>query len=131
MESSTGYRSKRLRHGFSLVEVLVVIVVIGIISAISIATISSIVGNSEETTARRQAQLLAAMAGQALHAGDMTLTSAATKEEAVALLSAGVTGAGAFENVPFRLQLSAEEQQEVLPFLVLSDGLLVFNDVAP
>ena len=118
----------RRKRAFSLIEMLTVIAIIGIITGIAVVLISGIRGKSEEATAKRHAQIVAAMAGQALHAGDTQLLEAGSKEAALKLLSIGVTGEGTFEDVVFRLSLSEKEQADTLPYLELRNGLLV---VAP
>ncbi|MGI9240242.1 MAG: type IV pilin protein, partial [Verrucomicrobiales bacterium] len=116
----------RNQRGFSLVEMLVVIMVIGILAAIAIPLITNVLARSNEATIQRNAQSVAALASQAMHAGNTSLNDAATKEEALTLLVDGVTGADSFENVLFRLPLSPNEQTRVLPFLVHDgNGLLV------
>jgi len=123
--------SRGRQRGFSLVEVLVVIAVIAIVSAIAIPTMTRILENSKATTARRNAQLVAGVASQAMHAGNTSLMTAATKEDAVAMVAAGVTGENTFESIQFKLPMSAEDQQAALPYLVYDSGLLIFNDLIP
>ena len=130
MTSPVRARFSRSR-AFSLVEMLVVIAVIGIVSAIGIPLVHNALGRSDEAAAQRNAQIVAAMAGQALHAGNTTLIDAPTKKAAVELLASGVSGTGNFSNIQFRFVLSPGEQERVSRFLRRVDGLLVVNLTAP
>lgn len=103
---------------------LVVILVIGVIAAIAVPMISSILGETNEAAALRNAQMLATISGHAQQAGNQTLADAGTKEAAVELLSAGVFGSGSLADVGFRMPLSAEDQAQALPFLKFENGLL-------
>lgn len=120
-----GIRSDNSRkRGFSLVEVLVVIAVIAVIAAIAVPTITRLLDKSEDTTTRRNAQIVAATAGQAQHAGNETIAAAPSKEAAVALVAAGVSGTGSMSHLNFRLALSDKEQTKVLDHLNFQGGLL-------
>ncbi len=116
--------TKRSKCAFSLIEVLVTIAVIGVFSGIALTVINKVQGTSEEATAKRQAQLVASMAANAIHAGDTILTGAGDKETAIKHLAAGVYGSGGFSEVHFRLDLSEREQEQTLPYLEYVDGRL-------
>jgi prepilin-type N-terminal cleavage/methylation domain-containing protein len=118
---------QRKTHGFSLVEMLIVIAVIGIVVGVGVATISSITQRYVDVAAKRQAQFVAAIAAQAMHAGDTTLLNAGTKAEALVLLSAGVYGESDFAEVSFRVNLSIEQQELLMPYLAYNNGLLMIE----
>ena len=127
---NTNYRNRiRRQGGFSLVEMLVVIMVIGILAAIAVPLITNVLTHSKEATAQRNAQAVAALASQAMHAGNTTLNEAASKEAALTLLVNGVTGDGSFENVLFRLPLSEGEQTRLLPYLDYQEGSLIVDSL--
>ena len=108
---------------------LVVIMVIGILAAIAIPMIVNVLERSKEATAHRNAQAVAALASQAMHAGNKSLNEADSKEAALSLLASGVTGPGGFDNVLFRLPLSQNQQTRLLPYLEFTEGMLVVNTV--
>ena len=94
----------RARHGFSLVELLVVIAVIGIIAAIAIPNIANITGTAGTARDQRNAQNIASVSAAARAAG-YTFT-ATTGTAAVTALHTGVSPAtGPFTSSVFKLDI--------------------------
>ena len=113
--------------GFSLIEALVSIAVIAIIAGIAIPVISAIFSQSQDTAARRNAQMIAGVANSASAAGNTQIASAPDKETAVDLLVAGVNGEGQFANNIFIVNLNNKDREKTLSYLEFKDGLLAFD----
>ncbi len=118
---------RRGKRAFSLVEMLVVVAIIGIMAGIAIPVINIIRSNAEESLNRRTAQILASMASGALTAGSEAVAAASSESEVLDLLSVGVFGTGAFEDVLFRVPLSAEEREGLDAYLAFQEGLLIYD----
>ena len=111
----------------SLIEALVSISVVAIIVGISIPVISSILQRSQESAARRNAQAIAGLANSASAAGNTEISSAASKEAALELLTFGVTGEGPFSDSMFIVNIDRNNREQTLKFLVLRGGKLEFD----
>jgi Tfp pilus assembly protein FimT len=114
-------------RGVSLIEALVTITVVAIIVGISIPVISSILQRSQESAARRNAQAIAGLANSASAAGNTEISSAASKEAALELLTFGVTGEGPFSDSMFIVNIDRNNREQTLKFLVLRGGKLEFD----
>ena len=115
------------QRAFTLTEAILAMVLIGGFVAITVPMIGKVTSTTKETTTLRNAQALASTAGQARHAGNTSVSFAATKEDAIKLLSEGVYGEGEFSGTRFHVGLDAGEQEEVAEFVDFENGLMTFK----
>ncbi|MHC4787424.1 MAG: type II secretion system protein, partial [Planctomycetota bacterium] len=54
------YRSTRVRHGFTLIEILIVVVILGILAAMVIPQFVDVTGNAHEANLKAQLQTVRA-----------------------------------------------------------------------
>jgi prepilin-type N-terminal cleavage/methylation domain-containing protein len=122
------FRKVGSKRGFSLAEMLVVIAVIGIVAAIAVPFVANATNEASATRYQRNAQSLAALANQAVAAGDLTIPAAESLEEVVDLLLAGVSGGNVFESTVFQLHsLNPEEKAGAMRLLSWEGGVLQYH----
>lgn len=124
-------RKNPIQAGFSLVEMLVVIAVIGIIAAIAIPNIGQINETAENSKNQRNAQNLASVCASASAAG-LDFINGRAEAAKGAVIADIVTGDtpddGPFDGTFFGVPgLTAEEQTDALPFLLIEDGVLKYD----
>ena len=107
---------------------LVVTTVVGVFYFASNSLISNLLSVFIEAMARCDAPLLAAMPGDAQHAGYETIASAESQAAVVALIVEGVKGTGSLEHLSFRLEWSEVEQLNAMDYLVFEGGLLAHKN---
>ena len=96
--------------------------------AMAVPLVAQVTHEASATTHQRNAQSLAALANQAVAAGDLTIPAAGSVEEVVDLLLAGVDGEGVFEGTVFRLDmLDAEDKAGAMRLLTLDSGILLYD----
>lgn len=124
---------KKMRTGFSLVEMLVVIAVIGIIAAIAVPNIGKINDAAEDAKDRRNAQNLASVCASAQAAGLDFATGAADGDDASGVIAAVVAGGtvndatspfnGNYFGVP---NMSGDDQTGADRFLRVQSEMLIY-----
>lgn len=125
-------KTRSLKAGFSLVEMLVVIAVIGIIAAIAVPNIGRINQSAQEATAKRNAQNLASVFASGTAAGLDFVNGAST---AGAIAQNVITGAtipandpgpfaGTFFGVP---GLSADDRDAAAVYLEIQGDQLIYD----
>lgn len=116
--------------GFSIVEMLVVIAIIGVVSAIAIPLISDFTEQAEDIKAKRNAQNLVTSYASALAAGHNFADGETEVAAIVQNVATGVTlqlsqgTEDVFIGLP---SLGAVQQAEVVPFLEIFNGRLVYK----
>ena len=113
--------------GLALPELLLVMGIIGLMAAISVPILGKVSSVSNTTAAKRNAQALAYLAVKASLAGNTTISSAGSKEDAIALLADGVYGDGDFSGTLFQVGLDASEQAEAAAFVEFQGGIVTYN----
>ncbi|MFT4548666.1 MAG: prepilin-type N-terminal cleavage/methylation domain-containing protein [Verrucomicrobiales bacterium] len=127
MKAAHQTNTNRNKHGFSLVEMLVVIAILGIITAIAVPMVASATERAGEASHHRNAQILATMATNAMAAGNLTIPDAGTVEEVVNLLIEGVSGTGVFDTTDFQVNILKDaERLAALELLVWEGGTLQY-----
>ncbi len=120
-----------LQHrGFSLAETTIVVAIAGVMTALAVPIVTQLAADSSISKNRRIACEIASMAASAVAAGDSTIPEAADAEAAVRLLIVGVTITEGIEGMHFQTRsLSESEIEDVVEFLRMEGGLLVFRDI--
>ena len=128
-EGSTRPLNRRANSGgFSLVELMVVIAVIGIIASIAISSVKNLLSNSEEVTAKRNAQTIAQVASAAQAAGDDSIGSASDLDAAVQIVVDGVAGSSVFEDIDFTFSdISTADVTAAKTHLTFAGGTILYE----
>lgn len=122
---------QKKNSGFSLTEMLTVIAVIGVISAIAIPNVSNINESSKDATARRHAQILAAVSVSAQAAGlDFIDTDGDLLASVNAVIAGGQVQEGVFIGAYFGVPMSDESRDDALKYLQIADGTLVYTSIS-
>ena len=126
------YQTRNYRNrlkGFSLVELLTVIGVIAIFAAIALPWMVEDRDSAVESVARRNAQIIASVAGAARSAGVTAVDRAGSIPNASQLLIDGVPGKGAMSTTVFRISsISPDIIDEVKKYLEFTHGMLATKD---
>ena len=120
-------KTKEKFAGFTLVELLVTIGVIAVMAAIGVASISRITGKTKTASAKSNANLLVSTACAAVMSGSPAMISAASEEDAIDLVLAGVYGGEGFEQVKFKINLSEKEVESAQAYIDFEDNRLVYK----
>jgi prepilin-type N-terminal cleavage/methylation domain-containing protein len=114
--------------GLTLIELLVTVAAIAVISAIAVPSFVSMLDESQQAVAHRNAQNIAMVCSVAVAAGNETIPAAANLDEALDLLFEGVTGNDNFVNRRFELtDMSAEDREAAKPYLRFAGGVIIYS----
>ena len=122
MKKPTSHLS--VRHGFSLVELLVVIAVIAIIAAIAIPNIANITGAAQQSSFQRNAQNIASVASAARAAGYATAWTSISN--AIAELTNGVSVTVGTQTMSFKVDSLTDAQVTGASAYLTNDGTNVY-----
>ena len=122
--------SSKFKHGFSLMEMLVVIAVIGIITSMALAVFGGASQGAEEAKNRRNAQEIASVASSASAAGVDFLVP---NNEAATInnLSVGkMASEGVFKDRIYKLPpMHDTELQGAMQYLTITESELLYDYV--